>query len=119
MANPIVVHLFSDYADSVIWAPYAIDYADLGLDQELVDDLRAWDAAYYAGMENHDWKDPATQDEHAAEGRRLARRLAGVLGDEFVIRIDGGEEFRSPHPSRSPAAATALRDLHLEQSGPY
>jgi hypothetical protein len=26
MANPIVVRLFSDYADSVIWAPYAVDY---------------------------------------------------------------------------------------------
>ena len=98
MAKPILVRLFSDDADSVIWAPYAIDYADLGLDPELIEELQAWDAAYYAGLENYDWKDPATQAVHAAEGRRLARRLAGVLGDEFLIRIDGGEDFRSAAP---------------------
>lgn len=38
----------------------------------------------------------------------MGRRLAGVLGDEFVIRTDDGE-FRSPHPPRSPAAAAVLR----------
>lgn len=53
MANPILVRLFSDYADSVIWAPYAIEYTDLGLDPELIAELQAWDAAYYAGLENY------------------------------------------------------------------
>ena len=75
------------------------------------------DAAYYAGLENYYWKDPATQAVHAAEGRRLARRLAGVLGDEFLVRIDGGEDFRSPHPAQSPAVAAALRGI--DQSEAY
>ncbi len=113
MTDPIVVRLFSDYADSVIWAPGPIDYADLGLDEELAEELRAWDAAYYAGLDDYEWKNPEAHAAHTAEGRRLARRLAGVLGAEFVIRTDGGE-FRSPHPARSPAATAVLRRVDDE-----
>lgn len=113
MTDPIVVRLFSDYAGSVIWAPDPIDYADLGLDAELTEELRAWDAAYDAGLDDDEWKDPAAHAAHTAEARRLGRRLAGVLGDEFVIRTDGGE-FRSPHPARSPAAAAVLRRIDDE-----
>ncbi len=113
MTDPIVVRLFSDYAESVIWAPHPIDYADLGLDGELTEELRAWDAAYYAGLDDYEWKDPAARAAHTAEARRLGRRLAGVLGDEFLVKTDGGD-FRSPHPARSPVCAAVLRRVDDE-----
>ena len=39
-----LVRLFPDYADTVISFPYPVDYADTGLDDDLVTDLRRWEA---------------------------------------------------------------------------
>lgn len=110
MAEPIQVRLFSDYCDDlVIWAPHPTSYDDLGLPQELVIDLKAWDATYYAGLENHEWRNEQTRLAYVEQGRALARRLAGELGDDFVVTVDGGEQFRSRHPARCETAAAALR----------
>jgi hypothetical protein len=105
----VEVRMFPDYADTVLWCPHPVDYADSGLEPDLIEQLRAWEASYYAGLDHdHGWRDPEDQRAFAAEGRRLARLVAGALGDDFQVRIDD-EVIRSRHPGRSPEAATAFR----------
>jgi hypothetical protein len=108
---PILVRLFPDYADTVIWCPQPVAYADSRLDADLVAQLRAWEASYYAGLdEQYAWRSGAQDTEFVAEGRRLAGELAGALGDEFVVEVEGFR-VRSRHPARSQTAAAALRGI--------
>ena len=111
-----VVRLFPDYADSVLWFPDPLPYEQTRLDAQLIEDLKAWEDSYYAGLTpTYSWRDPALQAEFVAEGARLARRLAAEIGDEFQVEHDsaGGvpRRVRGRGPARNPDAAAALREM--------
>ena len=111
-----VVHLFPDYAESVIWLRTPIPYEMTRLDAWLVEALKSWDQSYYAGLTpDLSWRSPGLQAEFLAEGARLARRLADQIGDEFQVQHqlpDGlHRRVRGSGPARNPDAAAAFRRL--------
>jgi hypothetical protein len=110
-----VVRLFPDYAGSVIWFSTPVPYEETGLDPQLTDDLQAWDASYYAGLDSgYDWRTPKLEARFLAEGARLARRLADQIGDDFQVEHDLGESrrrVRGAGPARNPEPAAAFHRL--------
>lgn len=111
-----VVRLFPDYANSVLWFPGPLAYEETRLDAQLIEDLKAWEASYYAGVApTYSWQNLALEAEFVAEGARLARRLAAEIGDEFQVEHDrsGGRprRVRGRGPARNPDAAAALHEM--------
>ena len=109
-SRAVVVQMYPDYAGTVLWCSLDVDYAESGLEEDLVADLRAWEAAYYAGLDDFSWRSPELERRHRAEGHALARRVAGALGEDFVVEC-GGRTFRGKGPARTPAAAAAFGAL--------
>ncbi len=114
-----VVRLFPDYAGSAIWFWEPVPYEVTGLSSDLVRDLQAWEESYYGGLDAYAWRSADLGDAFAAEGKRLAHRLASELGDEFAVEYDvlaepGRRRVRGPGPPRNPAAAAAFRELAAE-----
>ena len=107
-----VVRLFSGHAESVVWFSEPVPYAETRLDAALVGDLRAWDAAFHAGLTAEgDWRSPDLAEQQERVGARLARRLADQLGDDFEVEHDLGDDrrrVRAAGPARNPEAAAAF-----------
>lgn len=109
-----VVRLFPDYAESVIWFSGPVAYEQTRLDADLVADLRAWDASYYAGLTDHEWSSPELAARHLRAGARLARRVADQIGDAFEVEHDLGSthrRVRAAGPACNPAAAAAFHEM--------
>jgi hypothetical protein len=110
-----VIRLFPDHAESVLWFSEPVPYEQTRLDARLVDDLRAWDASYHAGLTpGHAWRSPGLETRFYAEAARLARRVADQVGDEFQVQHDTGDSarrVRGAGPARNPDAAAAFRQL--------
>ena len=115
-----VVRLFHGWASSAIWFPGPLSYDDSDLSPGLIKDLAAWDEDYYAGLSGQD--DQRSESERQASARlgvQLARRLAGEIGDEFLVEVDSADSeerrrFRAPGPARNPEAASTFRRLVAE-----
>ena len=110
-----VVRMFPEWGnDGVLWYAGGVTYEDSGLDTDLIAELRAWERAYFDGLDEDgdeiEWRSPELERAHHAEGVRLARRVSDGLGNAFVIDLDG-KKFRSAGPPSSPAAATAFAAL--------
>jgi hypothetical protein len=126
-----VVRLIPDYAGSVLWFPYAVDYAVTALDPALVTDLIRWEIGYYDSLdENFDWRSPHLASAFTAEGVSLALRLAVQLGADFDVEFASYEagvatrRFRSEFPADNPRAAAAFhavtaRSAPLERRRPF
>lgn len=110
-----VVRLFAGWADSAIWFSGPIGYEDTHLDDDLVAGLRAWDASYYASLTSDDeWADPDDATRYYRAGARLARRLAGQIGDDFQVEHDLGgthRRVRARGPALNPTAAHAFHEM--------
>jgi hypothetical protein len=105
-----LVRLFPDYAESVVWFPSPVDYAGTGLDEDLLTDLRRWEASYYDSLDDYEWRSGDLKRAFEAEGGRLGHRLSEALGPEFVVEV-GGRRLRSRRPAKSPRAADAFRAI--------
>jgi hypothetical protein len=115
-----VVRLVPDYAGSVIWFPYAVDYAVTALDPSLVADLIRWEIGYYDSLdEDFGWRSPPLARAFTAGGVSLALRLAVQLGAGFDVEFASYEtgvaprRFRSVFPADNPSAAAAFNALTL------
>ena len=86
-----VVRLFVGHAESPVWFPEPRDWHEMGFDADLTDDLRRWDAEWYASRDREDfeWIADEPEIEHRRRGVALAQRIAGALGAPFVVEIDG------------------------------
>ena len=115
-----VVRMFPDYAGTVLWyGGGPVDYEDAHLPAGLVADLEAWEALYYAGLdEAMEWRSRDLERAYAAQGAELARRVAEALGSAFVIKGDGGKAC-SDGPPTSPEAAAAFTALADEEEAEY
>ena len=112
-----VVRLFPDYGDTVLWLDGPINYDVTDLTDDLVNELRDWEQFYYESLTpGFNWKSSDRATKYAAEGHRLAQRVADELGDGYEIEFRSYEEnarthrFRgaqSPNP-RAVAAFDAL-----------
>lgn len=113
-----VVHLFPDYAGSVLWFPHPVAYAQTGLDPVLVADLIRWEIGYYDALDaDFTWRSAELARAFTADGVALALRLAVQLGAGFDIEFASYEtgvarrRFRSQLPADNPRAAAAFRAL--------
>ena len=110
-----VIRLFPDYADSVVWFRSPVPYEETQFDAQLIAELRAWDASYYAGLtSDYEWRTPELAAQFYVEGARLARQVADQVGDDFEVEHDLGEthrRVRGAGPARNPDAAAAFRCL--------
>ncbi|MGJ3191334.1 hypothetical protein FQP90_13445 [Paenarthrobacter nitroguajacolicus] len=117
MEKPAIVRIFPDYADTVLWLDRPVDYELAGLTPSLEQELKDWEQFYYDSLtRDFAWKAPDLPSFYAAEGNRLAQRLADELGDGYEVQFTPYEEnavarrFRgtkSPN-SRAVAAFDAL-----------
>jgi hypothetical protein len=88
------VRLSAEFGDSPVWAWEPVDYAELGLSEDLERRLRAWAAA----AEDAPSTDAGDAPERAAqrlraEGILLAQLLAEHLGSPLAV------QFRAANPS--------------------
>ena len=115
-----VVRMFPEYGnDGVLWYAGGASYEGSGLDPALITELRAWEAAYFDGLEDElEWRSRALEKAHRAEGVRLARKVAAALGSAFAVDLDG-KKFRSDCPPDTPAAARAFTLLADEEEARY
>ena len=96
-----------------------MSYESCGLDPALIADLRAWEAAYFDGLDDElEWRSRELETGHRAEGVRLARKVSAALGSAFAVDLDG-KKFRSDGPPDSPAAAAAFTALEDEERARY
>lgn len=116
-----VVRLFPGWADSVVWFPSPVAYADTHLDASLVADLVEWERSFYAGLgPDLSWPSPQLEADFLAVGARLARRLADQIGDEFQVQHDtaaGHRLVRAAGPARNREAEAAFRGFADEALG--
>ncbi len=47
-----VVRIFPDYATTVIWFFFPVDYDRAGLDSELITAMSAWERSYCEGLDS-------------------------------------------------------------------
>jgi hypothetical protein len=113
-----VVRLLPDYAGSVLWFPYAVDYTVTALDPALVTDLIRWEIGYYDALDDDfGWRSPLLASAFTADGVSLALRLAVQLGAGFDVEFASYESgvatrrFRSEFPADNPRAAAAFNAL--------
>jgi hypothetical protein len=110
-----VVRMFPDYGDTVLWYPNPVPYNESGLDAALVAELRAWEASYYACLDDFEWRNRKLESAFNAQGARLAGRVAGALGSMFAVALPDGRIVRASGPPTSPAAAAAFSAIAAQQ----
>jgi hypothetical protein len=94
---PTVVRLAAEHTDDFLWndSPdrfehddrYVLDPADLGVPQQLIDRLAAWNLRWSRMVLDLDpgWDDPAMQDSWRREGLELAHDLQNHLGPDVDV----------------------------------
>ena len=116
-----VVRMFPEFSnDGALWyAVGSVDYDSSGLDPVLIAELRAWEAAYFDGLDDElEWRSRELETSHRIEGVRLARKVSAALGSAFVVNLEG-KKFRSAGPPDSPAAAAAFTAMADEEQQRY
>lgn len=110
-----IVRIFPDYAGSVVWFSDPVPYEESALSSELVERLTAWEASYYAALDDDlRWRPTASLHEFSATGLELARAVSAEIGPEFEVQYASFEqrsasaELRSEHPATNPAARDAF-----------
>lgn len=109
-----LIRIFPDFADSVIWFIIGtLSYEESRVSEPLRRDMEAWETHYYETMGNDFvWRSPEDHAYHAAEGRRLAERLAAEVGQDFNVEYfdarDRKVQVRSSRPATNQAAAHAF-----------
>lgn len=118
---PSTVRMFPDYAGTVLWFNDPIDYDTAKLSEDLTRDLSLWEQSYYDGLNgDYEWKSLGLARRFAAQGERLAQRVADELGDGFEIELATFVEdapirkFRGRGPALNRSAAAAFDVLALE-----
>lgn len=118
-----LIRIFPDYADSAIWFIIGtVSYEESRVSDGLRQDLKAWEAHYYRALDDDlEWRSREDLEHHAAEGHRLAERLAAEVGADFEVEYfderDRKVRVRSEHPALNEAAAdafTKVRASHRE-----
>lgn len=98
-----VVRLFPDYANTVLWFPYPVDYADSRLDDDLVADLRDWEDSYDAGRDKYRWRSRELERAFESRGVLLAPGLQMPWGTSSPSTM---RATVFPAGARPPAAAS-------------
>lgn len=128
--EPTVVRLYVGHAESPVWLFGPRDYEDMHLGDALTDDLRDWEAQWYASRETDTftWVGGLPEVEHRRLGVDLAQRTARALGSGFVVEVDpvddtappGGatvrRRIRSHGPPTSPDAAAQFTEWAVEEA---
>lgn len=114
-AGRIVIRIFPDYANTVLWLVGPLPYEDALLTPELTAALQEWEASYYAALTPlEEWRSLSLAAAFTATGSALAQRLADELGTGFAIEFHSYEPraprriFTSDLPATNPAAASVL-----------
>ncbi len=108
-----VVRMFPDYADTVLWFDGPVDYAECGLSERLIRDLRRWEQGYYDALDDLEWRTPELAARFTKDGTRLAQQVARELGAGFEVEFRsyengaGVRRFRGKGPG-SPEATAAF-----------
>ncbi|PCC41507.1 hypothetical protein CIK65_17340 [Brevibacterium aurantiacum] len=100
------VRMFPDYADTVLWIVFPIDYEDTDLSPDLVSQLDAWEQSYYEALDaDFNWKSADAARAFTQTGIDLAGQVANELGEEFVVEFASYEHHAPTYTvqSRSPA----------------
>ncbi|WP_231440721.1 hypothetical protein [Brevibacterium zhoupengii] len=100
------VRMFPDYADTVLWLVFPIDYEDTGLSPDLISQLDAWEQSYYDALDaDFDWKSAREARAFTQSGIDLAGQVANELGEEFVVEFASYEHHAPTYTvqSRRPA----------------
>jgi hypothetical protein len=105
-----VIRLFPDYAESAIWfAIGVVRYEDAHLSPELQEDMKSWEASFYADLDTFNgWRSPESAESFAKNGLLLAGRLADELGKDFEVEVDADVAGRRMRRFRSDSVATNL-----------
>jgi hypothetical protein len=116
-----VIRIFPDYADSVIWfAMGSVSYEEAKISAQLRHDMEAWERFYYQACSNEfRWRTQDDQARFAAQGRRLAERLAAEVGGQFEVEFENhrGKKVRtrSNAGSTNAAAAEAFTEIARQE----
>ncbi|WP_240372216.1 hypothetical protein [Brevibacterium zhoupengii] len=100
------VRMFPDYADTVLWLVFPIDYEDTGLSPDLIPQLDAWEQSYYEALDtDFDWKSAREARAFTQTGIDLAGQVANELGEEFTVEFASYEHHAPTYTvqSRKPA----------------
>ncbi|TSI17669.1 hypothetical protein [Brevibacterium aurantiacum] len=87
-AAPTTVRMFPDYADTVLWLVYPVDYEDTALSPGLIRELETWERSYYETLDaDFNWKSPEDAQAFTKTGIDLAGLVANELGEEFIVEF--------------------------------
>ncbi|MCF2574388.1 hypothetical protein [Brevibacterium sp. UCMA 11754] len=125
-ATPTTVRMFPDYADTVLWLVYPVDYADTDLSPGLIRELEAWERTYYEALDaDFNWKSPKDARAFTKTGIDLAGQVANELGEEFVVEFASYETAaptytvhsrrQADNEGASTAFSTIAAELEAEQ----
>lgn len=125
-ATPTTVRMFPDYADTVLWLVFPVDYEDSGLSPELISQLDGWEQSYYEALDaDFNWKSAEDARAFTQTGIDLAGQLANELGEEFVVEFASYETAaptytvhsrrRADNKGASTAFSTIAAQLEAEQ----
>lgn len=123
---PTTVRMFPDYADTVLWLVFPVDYEDTALSPGLIRELEAWERSYYEALDaDFNWKSPEDARAFTKTGIDLAGQVANQLGEEFVVEFASYEtaaptytvHSRRPADNEGASAAfsTIVADMEAEQ----
>lgn len=110
-----IVRVFPDYADTVIWFSEPVPYPETRLSDGLVAQLSAWEASYYANLdEDFRWRSLTALHQFSSDGLERARAVAAEIGPEFEVEYHSFEDtnaialLRSEEPASNSAARNAF-----------
>lgn len=117
----VIVRLFYDYTDTVVWFPDPVGYDEARLTPDLVEALLAWQRLYDEGLDSDfSWRSADIPERIERELPELARRLGDELGSAFEVEysLSTGKatgwatrhkvRYRSAHQPTNPDAAAAF-----------
>ncbi|RFA13862.1 hypothetical protein B7R22_11445 [Subtercola boreus] len=109
-----IVRMFPDYAGTVIWFSEPVPYPETGLSDGLVAQLSAWEASYYANLDDDfRWRSLTALHRFSSDGLELARAVAAEIGPEFQVEYHSFEDTDAIALLRGeePASNSAARDV--------
>lgn len=122
---PTTVRMFPDYADTVLWLVYPVDYEDTALSPGLIRELEAWERSYYESLDaDFNWKSAEDVRAFTKTGIDLAGQVANQLGEEFAVEFASYEHAaptytvqsrrRADNEEASAAFSTIVAEMKAE-----
>jgi hypothetical protein len=115
------VRVFPDYANSVIWYDMVgpVPYEETHLSAGLIDDMEAWEAKYYAILdESYEFASRQLESDHITQGLVIARALSEEIGDVLPVEADvlggGKTHFLTPGAGTNTEARAAFLEMRTE-----